>query len=370
MTSKNEKDSKKIIKPVDKEVLDKAKNLLMKHPEITNNAKSLFRNQNGTTIVEAFVVRGDKGPSDIQTQYDVSSKDLEDIAKEASKNIDETLLKYDLIVACEDALTKVIWSKGEGKFASKINANTFALLLEAMEKPSPKTTAKEASEEDAPKEEEDITYEVAPGKTLSVSEEQERHLKKMEEGKVTGLGEGLSRPDADKILELKKEENNDAPKEDKKPDGDGNKEDKQEDPMVDKKAMKEELLALTTKVAELKKAIEEDTEEGTKEAPKTASDDIIAALEVVAGDLEAANDPELFKIAFQIDSICDVLEGREGATLQGDPDEEYMKKYFKGDVKKSDADEGYMKKDMQGDDTSVVRKLYKNASAQPPYQVK
>lgn len=358
-------DQKKVVKPIDGDLKEKAKNLLLRHPELVNNAKSLFRNENGNTIVEESVIRGNKGPSEIVNQYDLTANDINDLVKEASNNIDETLFKYNPLVAREDALTKAVWSMGEGKFAAKVNASTYSLILEAMENASMSKKASDNSE----------------GEEDGLTEKQLTHLKKMEEGKVTGLGEGLKRPEVDKILEERREKNDsvpsDSPVEEVEED---TKKDKPKDTKMDKKAMQEELQEIAKRTAALTALLakEDSDDDSDEDAPnegantKVASTkDIVAALEVVAGDLEAENDSELFKIAYQIDSICDVLEGKEGATLLGDPDEAYMKKYFKGDVLKSDSDEGYMKHDMQGDDTDQIKGiLKKKASEQPPYQVK
>jgi hypothetical protein len=386
---------KKAVKPVSKgvnkgikDIKDKAKNLLLKHPELINNAKNLFRNENGTTIVEEAVVRGDKGPSDIRTQYDVSAEDINKIAKEAKSNLDETLLKYDPVVAREDALNKTIWSKDEGKFAAKINASTFALILDAMGEGS---TSKKASEDKAEEAAPEVNEE---GRT----DDQETHIDKVEKGiKQSKGGEGLSGAQVDKILkeraekkENKTEEINNAPKEEPKeePKEDAGK-DKQEDGMSDSKEANSEQIILDVekvdggylmengividqKQLDAFKTSKPDAKVNIKSASEksASSEDIVSALEVVAGDLEAEKDPELFKIAYQIDGICDFLEGKEGATLKSDPDEAYMKKYFKGDVQQSDSDEGYMKKDMSGDDTKEVKKVVKKASDQLPYQIK
>ena len=361
MSAENKKDTKsketgakkKTVSPGTKDVQTQARNLLLRHPELLHNGSHYFRNHNGETIVQEVVPRGDEGPSDVQTQYDVSSDDVNSIIQDALKNIDVVLLRYNPGVALEDALTKIIWSKDNGKFASKVNANTFNLMLEAMTKEPTVKTASDKADGKADDDTVDKTeYEVSPGKTIELDPKQEAHVEKMTKGKETGLRHGLRRPDVDKIVELKKQEEvsdkDTAPAEDSAKSNEDTNKDKQEDlemSKMDKKAMQEELQALSQKVAALTEALAKDeTADNVDDAEKTASEDIIEALEVIATDLENAQDPELLKVAYQIDSICDLLEGKEGSAMNSDTKDEGTEE--KGNV------------------------ACKKASFQPPYQIK
>ena len=42
------------------DIKNKAKALILKHPEVINSARDLFNNENGKTIVEEKVPRGDQ----------------------------------------------------------------------------------------------------------------------------------------------------------------------------------------------------------------------------------------------------------------------------------------------------------------------
>jgi hypothetical protein len=122
----------------DKENLtNRARQLLMKHPELANNARGLFRNENGKTIVEETVPRGDLSKENLiypRCQGDLEEDDLRGLAVYASTLIDKTLAGYDEKVAQEDALTKAIWNKDGGKYANRVNQSTFQLIMDQMVK--------------------------------------------------------------------------------------------------------------------------------------------------------------------------------------------------------------------------------------------
>jgi len=350
------------------------RNLLLQHPEIKNNARALFRNENGKTIVEEIVPRGDVKTKDAiypRNQSDLKEEDLRNLAVCASELIDPVIFKYDPRLAKEDALVMAIRTKDGGKYEGKINASTFCLILDTM------GTKKKASEEDKP----------------AVVE--------------TQVGTGL-----EKIVEKNAHENNvstsDIPVEEN---------------LMDKVALlkvKEDLLA---KVAAIDVLVGVGAPETSKEAAETkpcpkcgtnvlvktkycvkckaktlggdsskkeekkepkkekeASSEIAgitAAIDKVAGELEAMNDPELFKIAFQLDQMADVLEGKkEARTIETDPPASYMKDHFKAGLKEGDADE---KSYMKSFDTDVSEEVAgvkdkkdgnaKSASSKLPYQI-
>lgn len=121
----------------DKELRDKAKALILKHPEVMHNARNLFHNENGKTIIEEKVPRGDEGiESSImpRNQGDLRESDLKAIIKEAKGLIDDVLKGYDDRVAAEDALSRAIASMDGGKYAGKLNASTYNVLLDSMVK--------------------------------------------------------------------------------------------------------------------------------------------------------------------------------------------------------------------------------------------
>lgn len=126
------------VKPGKKEddIRKKAKSLILKHPEVMHNARNLFHNENGKTIIEEKVARGDEDINSImpRNQGDLHESDLQAIAKEAKGMIDEVLKGYDASVAAEDALTRAIASMSDGKYAGKLNASTYNLILDSIVK--------------------------------------------------------------------------------------------------------------------------------------------------------------------------------------------------------------------------------------------
>lgn len=115
----------------------KAKDFLKDHPEILFSARDLFHNKNGETVIEAIVPRGDSSVEDAimpRTQYDLRNEDLQAISKHAKKIIDASMKEYDERVAMEDALTRSIATLDGGKYAGKVNASTYALILDSLVK--------------------------------------------------------------------------------------------------------------------------------------------------------------------------------------------------------------------------------------------
>jgi hypothetical protein len=114
--------------------IEEAKGLLGRHPEILFNARHLFHNQNGQTVVEEVVPRKDLGEESMLpcTQYDVKEDEYQELINYAKKSISPVLKTYDNNVANEDALIMAIATYNDGRYANKINASTFKILLEAM----------------------------------------------------------------------------------------------------------------------------------------------------------------------------------------------------------------------------------------------
>lgn len=115
----------------------KAKSLLNNHPEILFSARDLFHNENGKTVIEAMVPRGDLSTEDSimpRTQYDLSDEDFKSLTAHAKKIVDPVMKEYDERVAMEDALTMAIATLDDGKYASKVNANTYSLLMDKLVK--------------------------------------------------------------------------------------------------------------------------------------------------------------------------------------------------------------------------------------------
>ena len=142
------KSSKKEVKPAKKKV----QGVMEKHPVVQNGARGLFRNENGTTIVQERVPRGDL-PQDAvimpRTEGDLTDDDIEIIVKEAKSLIDPLLEKYDSDVASEDALMKALHSMGGGKYQGRVGANTQKLILDTMKGGKKEPARKKAADVDA-----------------------------------------------------------------------------------------------------------------------------------------------------------------------------------------------------------------------------
>lgn len=118
----------------------------------------------------------------------------------------------------------------------------------------------------------------------------------------------------------------------------------------------------------------EDKKDDKKE--KEAAAKVAESLDEIAGLLEAQKDPELMKLAYEIDRVSDVLEGKkEASTLESDSDESYMKQFFHAGARQTDGDEPYMKT-FNTDNTTELKdkfkgkQLGKDASVSLPYQIK
>jgi DNA-directed RNA polymerase subunit RPC12/RpoP len=131
-----------------------------------------------------------------------------------------------------------------------------------------------------------------------------------------------------------------------------------------------------TKKDDVKKDDKKDDKKDSdkKKKEKEAAAKVAESLDQIAGLLESQNDPELTKLAYELDRVSDVLEGRkEASTLESDSDEPYMKQFFHAGARETDSDEPYMKE--YNTDTSTELKdkfqkkqLGKDASSFP-YQI-
>lgn len=119
----------------------------------------------------------------------------------------------------------------------------------------------------------------------------------------------------------------------------------------------------------------EDKKEDKKDKKKEAAANIVASLDEIAGLLENQNEPELLKLAYEIDKVSDVIEGKkEASTLESDSDEPFMRKFFKAGDLESDSDEPYMKEfntdtSAELQDRVAKGQIGKDASVKLPYQI-
>lgn len=112
-----------------KKVKEKANKLLLNHPEVINNARSYFRNENGRTIIEEIVDRKDIIENRPVNMYKLTEEDFNLIVKSVKDYIDPVIKEYDKEVALRDALDKVIWNLDNGRYSGKINSTTYNYLL-------------------------------------------------------------------------------------------------------------------------------------------------------------------------------------------------------------------------------------------------
>jgi hypothetical protein len=292
----------------------KARLLIMNHPEVLYNAKNLFHNENGKTIIEESVPRGDAKSDSImpRNQGDLTDSDLRELAVYASSMVDDIIAQYDQKVAYEDALQRAIGSKDSGKYAGKISASTFTLILDQMGK------KKQASEE---------TFQPVNNKESSKEDRMDKELIQKEIAATVKKLAALEVLACDCSVE---------------------KEAKAKAEMIKCPTCDTNVLKATGYCLRCKKKIggadkkDEDKKEEKKEASseKTSMESILASLDEIAGALENQKDFDLFKIAYQIDMVSDVISGKkEAATLESDPDEKYMREFFKAGLREGDSDE-------------------------------
>jgi hypothetical protein len=346
----------------------KAKQLLLKHPEIMHDARHLFRNENGTTIVEEIVPRGDQGLPEVLNQGDITDLDLKGLAQYAASLVDPCLVRYDERVAFEDALNKAIWEKDSGMYQGKVNANTFCLILDTMMK-----KAKTASEEDdtdkkdkEKKPEKKKVVQVTDVTRKLMTPEQEAELK----GEAKGEAEGVSETDKQKYKKyLEKKEKDDSQETGKQKDKTSPDKEKE----MDKEAALKKIEAMQASIEELKKvmAAQEAEEKESSEVDAETLSPIVESLDKIAGELEETGDVELMKVAYGIDTVSDVLDGKkEAKVLEMDLDEKFMKEYFKGGIREGEADEKKYMKQFDNDDSAAVEEVKDKKSRTASEQTK
>ena len=376
-------EEKKKVKPSDNKMVQ---NILLKHPEVINNARHLFRNENGTTIVEDRVPRGDPERGTVGQPFcqgDLTDADLRDLAKYATEIVDEGILRYDEKTAYEDALHRAIGTKDGGKYSGKVNAVTYGLILSSMNKKKAAPIDKKASENI-----EEKTHSIDSSK-----DPKEDHMSNL--GELAKIAEFIAKQSPDQMVILRamvKEaaDQNDpkrwqktmdaigikAPKaksaseEDETPGQeeamsakhDEDKPDTKEEKKIEEKAMgkghDEDEPGHEEKETPAEKKTEEKAVDKAKEEEKDASSPIVDELDKIAEELEQSGDYELFKVAYQLDQVSDVLQGKKtAAALESEPDEKYMKDAFKSTIRQKDKDEGYMES-FATDKTQEVSKAY------------
>jgi len=362
-----EKSSKKEVKPADKKV----EGLMDKHPQVLNNARHLFRNENGTTVVQERVPRGDLPQEDVispRNEFDLTDDDLQGIADSAKKSVDPILAKYDEDVALEDALSKTIWSKDSGKYQGRLSASTQSLILDVMKggakpkKDSGKKTEKKASDEPKSSDVKDAAgidalvnkiptsmADIAPS-TKSTKKNPPKEAG-MDKQILQKMADDLSKKlDAIKTLLC---------------DGEEEESEDEKKPVEDKDA-----------------GSRKGSGKDSPECPMKEETSIMASLDEIAELVEKEaydkQDLDLFRIAYQIDCVSDYIGGtaKDAAALQTDPDEDFMRKAFKSGVNEHDADESFMK-EFSNDNTKETSRVvgqvsvqHKAASEKLPYAVK
>jgi hypothetical protein len=370
--------AKKSVKPAEKKMVQ---NLLLKHPEVVNNARHLFRNENGRTIVEDRVPRGDADRKTVGQPFcngDLTDTDLRDLAKYATEIIDEGILRYDEKIAHEDALHRAIDQKDGGKYAGKVNSVTYGLLLGHVGSSNKSSTEKKANDESleiqSSKEPEEVP--MSSSKEIKALEAKLASLKNKAEMEKVAEFIASQTPEQREILkEMIKEaaDQNDPKRWQKTKDSIGIKaknasedEDEEEEKKHDEeekdheeketKAEKEkEEEALEEKKEEEKEEEKKDEEEEQKDKDATS---IVQELDSIAGELEQSGDYDLFKVAYQLDQVADVLEGKKtAAALESDPDEKYMRDAFNSTIRQKEKDEKYMDS-FATDKTQEVSKAY------------
>lgn len=110
-----------------------AQNYISRFPEAYHNAYDYFNYDN--RVVNERVDREDH-PSMYMGPDDFTNDDYDSLIKFATAIMDERLMKYSVRVACEDALSRAIWSFPNGQFQGKVNASRFEVLVSSMMLPN------------------------------------------------------------------------------------------------------------------------------------------------------------------------------------------------------------------------------------------
>lgn len=365
---------KKEVKPAEK----KLEGILEAHPDVRANARGYFRNENGKTIVQERVPRGDLPQDDVimpRTEADLTDEDIQKIAKEAKSRIDPLLEKYDSDAAMQDAMMKAVWSMDDGMYQNRIGASTQTLILDVMKGGKGKS-AKEASD-DAEAADIDTLIESIPvtsggaggGKPKGKAPQEAALPKEAMMDKETLRKEAASlskKLDALKVLLDEEGDGDDveacakfagSKKGPGVPDGTGPYGGTEECQMSKKK-----------------KESEEDEGSDDKDAGEVADTSVVGAIDEIAEMVEKESrekkDIDLFRIAYQLDCVSDYLSGeKDAAALQTDPDEDFMRKAFHAGAPEKDADEPYMK-EYDTDLTTQVAGVVGKTAASLPYAIK
>jgi len=359
--SKNDKDKK--VSPADKKpasgekdklkkVKDQAKMIIMNHPEILYDAKNLFNHENGKTIIEEIVPRGDIKIEDQiypRNNYDLKEEDIRGLAVYASMIVNDDLMKYDQRTAYEDALTMAIGWKDDGKYAGKVNANTYLLILDNIGK------IKKASQ-------------INPDNMSKISTEKGSKEESMDKealmNEYVSLREKLAAIET--LLDVDASDSKEAAGSLACPHCGWDK------PMLAKTKFCAKCHKKVTPVPAGKgKKGDKKEKDANDELDLSSTEKIVEALDGVAESLEQENTPELMKVAFELDKIADMLEGKSktAKTLMSDSDEAYMKSHFSPKVIEKDSDEKYMA-EFNTDVSQEVAKLRGSSATSVPYSKK
>lgn len=361
------------------------KELLNDHPEVTRNAQDYFNHENGETIIQDRVPRGDANPYSSpmpMNQGDLTNEDLRGLAVYAKDILDPVLHRYDEATAARDALTRTIHEKDGGKYSGRLNASTFDLVLGYMQEDLPKN--KMPKDADMGQSENDKYYEGDNGSDWRVAKKASEYLeteisadKGPEPGNPVQPEEvKMSRSDEiraleEKLASLKVDEDKESlARIAEKVASDPRSRDlfKQliKEAAYKKKEDKESCATKNSgkdqdngdeddKKNAMKYSGKDTAEEEDSDCEKSASDSIIEELDKIAGELEQKKDFDLFKVAYQIDIVSDVLQGKKSAsTLQSDPDEKFMKQYFEAGKREGDTDENKYMNEFNTDNTKEV----------------
>lgn len=282
------------------------KNLnLQNHPEAANSGNRYFNYNN--RIPQEIVPRFDT-KSPYQGPYDLTEGDLIGLAVYASTLLNKDLLRYNPVVASQDALNMAIRDKDNGRFDNKLNASTYGMVLAylaeiqkpriSVESPFDLKKAKKLEKPVTPKKKE------PPKETITLQKK-----------RFPGRSEEVSKDELRKVLQGK--------------------------PSKELTIHKKKELG-----------IQASEETMNKYAAVTKQ------LDKIAASLEESQDQELLRLALELDRVSDELDGttKEASALESDKEEGYMKQNFKGGVKESDKDEPFMKS-FNTDTTQEVEKV-------------
>jgi hypothetical protein len=120
---------------VDKDV-EKANELLKKHPDLTGGAAHLFTFDKNPVIQET-VPHGDATQPGLNPN-EITGKDLLDIAGYAIGILEPRIMAVNPAQAYEDAAQRAIVERNDGMYAGRLGSKMVDLVLQAMEQQKPK----------------------------------------------------------------------------------------------------------------------------------------------------------------------------------------------------------------------------------------